>query len=380
MIRELSQKSDDSEDEPGRWSMAITRHASGFRQIVVDNGALALTRLTPIGDGPADATNVTNLIKQEISSTLSYLTRLGYSPDEGLDVLVIAPEQLRGQFEGHGLAVRRIEVMTMEEAGDHLSISNVSDGGEEGEAGGEIGELLHAAWVAGKRNPALKLTQASWVKRQRQYLLRQTMLTGLSAGLALIFLYTAYGAIDWWRLSGDVSTETATRNILKSRLDKEARARGTEGMELRKIVIPLDIYKRFSAEAVDVLDALRPISQSLESKLRLRNIRWQIKDVQALLKGRARGASRRKRKVIQFYDISLTVDLNGFREPEKAMATTKSLVTRLQKRFPKQTVEVIRQPLGIEPSKSLSGSSNEGITRGTGSGWFADLRISGPVK
>jgi hypothetical protein len=76
----------------------------------------------------------------------------------------------------------------------------------------------------------------------------------------------------------------------------------------------------------------------------------------------------------------LTVDLNGFREPEKAMATTKSLVTRLQKRFPKQTVEVIRQPLGIEPSKSLSGSSNEGITRGTGSGWFADLRISGPVK
>ena len=378
MVATLASETTERNDTPGRWAMLITRHATGFRQIVVEKGALALTRLTPIGEGLTDPASVADLIRQEISSTLGYLTRLGYAADDGLDVFVIGSEALREKFEEHALPIHRLEVLTATEAAGHLGLANV-DGGAEDENGEEIGELLHAGWAAGKRNPTLKLSQTSWVKRQREFVIRQTALAGLSASLALVFLYTVYGTVDWWRLRGDIISDTATRNKLTSRLNREAKARGSGGMELRKIVIPLDIYKRLSAETVDVMDAIGPIGRSLQAELRLRKIHWQIVEDKPLRRSRLR-RNIRKRAAAQSYQITMTVDLNAIRNPEKAMAVTKSLVARLRKRFPKQQVDVVRQPLGIEATKSLSGASDEGISRDTGSGWFADLMISGPIK
>jgi hypothetical protein len=74
--------------------------SGGLRQIVVKNGEIALTRMTPIAENDENSAAWVEDVVQEFKATMSYLSRFGYSPDEGLEVILIAnpePGELAGE-------------------------------------------------------------------------------------------------------------------------------------------------------------------------------------------------------------------------------------------------------------------------------------------
>src|SRR5690606_3907516 len=91
MVQTLAKKLRKPADPACMWTVFVGQHSSGgLRQVVIRNGELALTRMTPIIDSDADPEIWASDVVAEVKGTMSYLSRFGYDPADGLDVIVIS--------------------------------------------------------------------------------------------------------------------------------------------------------------------------------------------------------------------------------------------------------------------------------------------------
>jgi hypothetical protein len=68
-----------NEDRPSRWAVLISQHETGgLRQVVVKNGNLALTRITPTSEAGVHGPGWADEVMREFRGTLSYIARFGY--------------------------------------------------------------------------------------------------------------------------------------------------------------------------------------------------------------------------------------------------------------------------------------------------------------
>ena len=61
-----------------------------MRQIVIKDGELALTRMTPVSEDTSNVVRWASEVHQEFKATMSYLTRFGFQQEDGLHIITIA--------------------------------------------------------------------------------------------------------------------------------------------------------------------------------------------------------------------------------------------------------------------------------------------------
>lgn len=141
--------------EPGkesRWCVLIGQHETGgLRQIVVKDGNLALTRLTPPTEAGISGPGWTEEVTREFRATLTYISRLGYAPDDGLDVVVICDNIERQFFDAKAIGVENFRCVTVIDA--LKMIDSKSFGLEKN----NFADALHAAWNGRKNGFRLPL-------------------------------------------------------------------------------------------------------------------------------------------------------------------------------------------------------------------------------
>ncbi len=360
--------------EKGKWTLLIShQQTGGFRQIVVRRGRLAMTRLTP---DPSEGSETAGIIAQELSSTLSYLTRLGYTESDGLDVIVIGPRSLRETLDRGLLPVRSVTMLTPTEAGALIELTNVVD------PAGDFGELLYSAWAAGRRKPTINLAATALGQRQVQVATaRKWVVPTLSMSAIMLAAYCANTVVDLWPLRQDVALANMILEQLQDRLNPMKLEIEQYPAQSEKITISLDVYTRLVAETVDPLPMLRAIGESLGPGHHLKRLIWKTEDARvATARQGTSGVSQPDSESSPTLGIILTLDLGSVTDPERAIAEANALADRLQQRFAEQRVEVVRPPLDILPSQTFIGSSSEDVPLGSVGELSAEILIKGPAR
>lgn len=144
LVETIARKAFAGDDhKPARWSVLIAQHETGgLRQVVVKDGALALTRLTPAGDSGTLGATWAEEVTQEFHATMKYIARLGYHSDDGLDVVIISDDVSRQFFSDSGLGVRNFTCLTPAKA---LKLAGFSPFGPDKD---NFGDVLHAAFLS----------------------------------------------------------------------------------------------------------------------------------------------------------------------------------------------------------------------------------------
>ncbi len=244
------------------WSVLIGQHhGGGLRQIVTKNGELALTRITPVSvpDENTDAQSWCAEVAQEFQATLSYLSRFGYNPEDGLSVMVIAKPELGEQLEGLIDTPCTYHTLTVTQAAEAMGIRL----GRQNES--HYADALHAAWAGRKLVPDLGLTSRD---------LKRISGPRRAAAGAMLLMTLTLGYFGFSASNEAQAIYQATKNIevakdQKRKIDDiyaaELKRKEDMGIDVKLIQGSLLIHDKIEAEKVDVLPLLKIVAEELRT-------------------------------------------------------------------------------------------------------------------
>lgn len=361
------------DDPPVDWTLLISRERTGgIRQIVVRGDKLSITRLTPAPVAASTPADIALAISQEMTSTLGYLTRLGFAANDRLDVIIIGSEAMRGAIEGRPVPGRVTTVLTAAEAASLLGLAEIDDD-EDG-----YGDLLHVAWAAKKRRPSLQMAGQVLGRRQVQMVAaRKWVVAGMATSAIVLGFYCIDQALDVLSARQVVEMGQSGQARLTLQFDALQSKIDEYPDQPRRIIAALEHYDRLTLQSGAPVPVLAAISDSLGPSIRLKSLLWVSEDVR-VEKKKSQSASQAKEIRAPGFDVDMAVDLALFRDPDRAIAETIALAERLVAHFTEQTVEIVRPPLDILPTQTLFGADSEDQPAAADeTGLSADISING---
>ena len=276
MVRALSAKLSKKRAHKAEWVTFVGQHqGGGLRQIVIRNGELALTRMTPIIDTDVEPDLWAKEVSVELLSTMSYLARLGFKETDGLDVIIIANDSAQTVLEQSVDVGADLEIMTASEAASFLGINL----GQQKNL--RYADALHAAYVAKK--PKLKLPMQSsaidGVTKPRQ--IAALLIAGLLVGCAY-FGYDVFGKFNKQIETSD-RLEIVQQQVESVRSDyrRVLSERKALGYDLLLVNNTVEVYEEVQQSKYDVGFVLEQVGLALGADLKLNKMEfssYEIKD------------------------------------------------------------------------------------------------------
>lgn len=268
-IQKLNNNNDTSEEKPV-WSMLVLHNkVSGFRQVITKNGRLTFTRLTQAGSGDNSPLVIAGNIEQECVSTIEYLKRLSYSPDEGLDITIIAaPEIVEAIDESKIGDHNNSSFLTPAQAAERLGFE------EENYTDNHFGDVIFSSFFSNNRKKVLPLHSTL----SKKISLMQKLLTAVKLAAVIlcltILLGTAYYAYLWFDSFSDstpieTSIEQSAQKI--SEINKQAEILPDDIEEIRDSV---SVYQSFAEQKFVPLNFVKKLSEATPGGILVRNISW----------------------------------------------------------------------------------------------------------
>ena len=267
MVATLSQKAIGKQIQPAEWTVFMGQHKSGgLRQIVIKNGELALTRLTPMVDSDMDPDHWAQDMHNEFRSTLSYLLRFGYSPSDPLDVIAIsnppAAEILQNSFEENV----RVKTLTSHQAAKHLGV-NI-----EKQLDGRYADPLHVSWIGQKRKFVLPM-QAETLNK----VAKPRQMAALGVFLLLCTLgYQSFDLFDKYQIyaerAGDNKLAMQRNAQLDAQYQREIERKEALGFDIKLLQSSIAVYNDLQDNDINVLHLFSELGRALPSDLRVDNI------------------------------------------------------------------------------------------------------------
>jgi hypothetical protein len=389
MVTRLARHLTPAEAEPHPWTILISRQSTGgVRQIVVNRGELALTRLTPsltpeasrallpgrqgsaaeptasaaAGAGSIDLVAAT---QHELRATLGYMTRLGYRADAGLDIIVLGDDALRRQWSDAVPSGARLHMLSATEAAAALGLGRIDDA--------EHGTLLCAAWTARKRQPAIQLLPADLRRRMREELSLHWAGTGLGVSAIGLASYAAFLAVTGLELEHEIDWLRAWQATARSHLERDGvdAADGTASADMMRAV--LQAYRRLQSDRLDPIAPLQALRATMARDEQLLSVGWQV-DL-GDTGGRDEPDDGSGRQESDDFTIDLVLDLGRGDEPSTAVAATDRFAARLVDGFPDRPILIKRQAVSILPNENFVGGA--GLVREPAS---ADAEMSAELR
>jgi len=370
MIKKLSTKVVAKGDKNARWTIFIGQHfGGGLRQIVVKDGELALTRMTPVSENVDDIDLWAKDVHQEFQATMSYLSRFGFNPDDGLNVILVSGDEAGDRVEELIDAPCQFYAMSVAEMTEHLKISvGVQDVFHHADP-------LHVAWIARKSKFILpmKAKQIDQVSKPRQVAL--IAMFALFVGM----LFQGYQSLSYIsQISGmksDIETITHKKNQLQIQHDKEVSRKEELGFDIKLIQSSLSIYDRLEKKQIQVLPLLYNIGFSLGRDIRIDQL-----DIQRVQPNFAEKVVRSvSGRVSPLFIAKMQLTFPSTTDAEKGNGEVKDLRTRLQSRLPDHVVKVSKLLEDYEYSESIVVETGSAVTQAAAQDYVAEITVEGPM-
>lgn len=367
-----------------RWAVMIGQHETGgLRQIVVRDGQLALTRLTPAAEGAQDGVQWAGEVEREFKATLSYIARFGYNASEGLDVVVICNQVAREALEKFTLPATNLKCMTVAEAAHNAGIKLMSrEKPAPGTVVQEYADILHAAWSGLKMQRALNLP----VPSLQQIQMPRTAAQAGAAVLVIAALVLAANLADRTRIYMDLGKESETMEAQRDLLNKEYAQETAEfeALPVNPDVVSavLDIHNATEETSLRPNPFLNRLRSVLMPDARIDSIEiTDTNDGKSASGGRRGSPQNNQAGQEKVFSVLVKFDLPSIRSLEQKVLRAEELAATLKTAFPQHTVTIDRQFEGVTREGSFSGDLGLGNRAGRGSsgvGDTAEILIQGP--
>ncbi len=378
MVKTLAAKLSKKAKTKSKWAVFVGQHRNGgLRQIVTKDGELALTRMTPIVDTDIEPELWTKEVAQEFKATMSYLSRFGYSPDEGLEVIVIA-NPAAGDRLGEKIDVPcNYTSMTVMEAAKLLGIKL---GPQEDP---RYADPLHAAWSGRRSNFILPMKSGDITKvhRPRQIAMAASLLLVLGAGYLMFQMFNEVQA--YLLAQEDLDNAERRKRQVVELYNEEVARKQAMGFDVQLVQGTLDTYKDLQEDSAYTLPFIKDISVALGPQLIIDSISYST----SLVPGprpEVPSYDEMGNEIINFVpreEARLTMSFPSSLDPDFVSAEYDNLMVRLRKKFKDYNIVSLKNPVKREYTDTLEGQT--GVTQrvsGAAEDYLAEIEISGVKK
>lgn len=262
-LADLLRPKDETKD---RWVVLLTQHyGGGLRQIVIRNGEMALTRLSPVVDTDVEPGIWAAEVAQEFRATMGYLTRFGFNDDSELDVIAIGSPQAVSLLPDQ-ITADRFYPLSVREAARLLKLRVRTEDTL------RYGDVLHAAWTARKTKLVLPFKYEPIAKVAG---IRQVARFGMY-GLALLTLanagYLGYQIYQMIGLADEVQRQEQILLDTENEYNKELKRKNEFNIDYKLVQGSLDIVRKLDTKNIDLIKELQKISTAFDGSLKLVDI------------------------------------------------------------------------------------------------------------
>lgn len=375
MVQAIAKSVAGRKRKPSRWVIFIGQHQGhALRQVIIRDGQLAMTRMTPLPElEGATPESWARDVNQEFRATISYLSRFGFAPDEGVDVIVVCGNEAGAALESMIDIPCHYVSMTAPEAARNLGIGI---GMQESAA---LADPLYAAWVGRKTRFALPMQAPDLEKVHKP---RQAV-------AALLFLLLLGGGGLSWQMMNGLQTmataqedrDTQQRFLASAEADyqQEVERMKALGFDVKLVQGAIGVFEGLEKKRMKPLPMIQKIGVALEGQLRLDEMNFNYIDHS----GEASAfdpVTGMPVEVKPEVEATLKLSFPPTIEPEIGVREIENLKRRLTVQFPGFTVEITKNVAGYEYADSLSGTAGRSAKELAAEERVAVLTIKGPVE
>lgn len=353
LVTTLASKVFTKEDKPSRWAVLISQHETGgLRQVIVRNGNLAMTRITPTSEAGVHGPGWADEVMREFKGTLTYIARFGYTAEEGLDVMVICSSIEKQFFSDKTLPVTNFQCLTTGEALSVIGAKGVSLGDT------NFGDALHAAWVARKR----RLSAPVIVPSIHRIMVPRKMAQLVSGILALtlvalgFFVFSQYA--NYTSAKKDLTDHQRQKELLDQEYGQDSKVFDAYPVKPQLIKAVLSVKQLIDKSGINITPTLNVLRQGLDNDIKLNSLSFEhdAKDVFAAGKTtNAKPPAPGTEKGLVTIKFKFT--LVGSLDLEHKVQRAEGLVKTLQQRFPGYSVKILSQFGNVSNSGKFEGEA-----------------------
>jgi len=373
MVKKLSEKLANREKHKAtaRWTVFIGQHQnSGLRQIVIKDGELALTRMTPVVENDENPEQWMDEVHQEFNATMSYLSRFGFNPTDGLNVILIANPSVGEMMQERIDTPCNLFTLTADEA---ASLLKLKIGRQEDL---HFADVLHVAWN-GRKNKFILPMRAKAIDRVSRP--RQV------AVLALILLLFG-SAFQGYQLADNYQTLSINQGEIddymqrKSQLDlqyqKELKKKEDLGFDIQLIQSALAVHDQLEQERIKSLIFMRNLGVALGRDMRI--------DRLIIKKGKEDITQRfipiDNQKPIPLFEANMQMTFPSTTDAIKGNKEVKGLEERLSRIMRDHTVKIIKLLEDYEYSEGIVVETGDVKNDKVSQDYVAEIKIEGPAR
>ncbi len=218
LVKVLAEKAFDGKGKRSRWVVLVGQHETGgLRQIVIKDGNLALTRLTPTSEGGASGAGWVDEVAREFKATLTYVSRYGFNQNDGLDVIVICGDVEKQFFEQQDIPATNFKCLN---AGEALRYIGVKGFGLERS---NFVDILHAAWASRRASLSLPVRVPSIHRVMAPRLAARVGMGLCVLGMLTVLGFSAHSYTQYLSLQEDISFNNNQKIMLDREYEQEAK-------------------------------------------------------------------------------------------------------------------------------------------------------------
>jgi len=345
---------------PRTWYALITwQRTGGFRQIIVRNGQLEFTRLTPPLETEATGPAIAASVERDLRSSLGYLTRLGFKEGDVLRLVVAAPERAHAAIGQLRIAGETPTPVTPQAFAQRMGIKVKADP--------QYADLLHAAWYAQRRTPALLVAPRAVAERRT---VEQAAIWSLRAALLVLAaaaLYASYLGTMAVQDDRDYVEKLPQRGQAERRVREARAALGDYAIPVETVRGTIQLDEELGKRDASPWPTLRALAGALGPEERLEHLDWRPVEDAAPGEGEAEGPPP--------MGALLRITLFGTQDRAVAVARTDALRERLAAALPEKQVDVRRHPVPVQPGQILTGGGAVGVVQPPGRLFDAELFV-----
>lgn len=342
------------------WVVLITyNRTGGLRQVVIRDGELALTRLTPLGSSRLQNPDLAQDIVKEFNATLTYLARFGYQAKDGLDLIAVCSPEDAARLQQANLPVNDLAMPTPAEAVRYLDMQLALLPGEEDNNSSGI---LHAAWAARAKKMIMPLSMTALHKIKSARMAAAMILMLLTIiGMGLI-LYSGFLFQQNMQYKSELAAKQSIQNSLRQTHREESKMFEVLKYEPDMVESFLDIHDSLLEAQFDASHTLNAVNKSLGS-IRLDGLTISVKEKKPDNPYQKISAIPTKGDGPPEISITLTVQFPENQPPEVSATQTDAFVIRLKSSFPGKDVKIVEKAGDLTAEGAMSGVSSMDVEK-----------------
>lgn len=376
MVKDLSAVLSKKAKHKSLWTMFVGQHHNGgLRQIVVRDGELALTRITPIVDTDVEPELWAKEVSGEIDSTMSYLSRLGYSEMDGLDIVVIANDSAHAMLESIIKVDCNFRAMTSMQVAGLLGISL----GRQEDL--RYADPLHAAYLGGKKRFRLPMQSVALQRLTQPRRIASALLWIGVVGCILLGVNASYNFKNSKNVRDNLDVKIQVSQSLQQEYDVALQKKKALGFDFLYVSSALNAFKDLQGQKLQPLPVISAIGKALGAGLKLDSLKIKLDKQVFKPKQEDQYAyiAASENKYEYFLKADLIISFPGDTNPDLGVSQINGLQKRLQKSLPDYTINIERQVADLSYTGNFVGGGADTLNKAS-KGYSAELTIRGILK